>query len=108
MALAGGKTTEGQGHAPAQTAHRIAEGVAIDTPLPADVWRSFIIVRDLGPSLAFWRNALGLDLNYDIEVIVVACEFSRGDAGNAGAAGAARLGIEHAQDFCGSHLGSFV
>ena len=37
-----------------------------------------------------------------------ACEIPRGDAGNAGAAGPARLGIEHAQDFCGSHFGSFV
>jgi len=54
--------------ATSQSERRAIEGVEIEASLPTDVRRASIVVRDMETSLAFWRDALGLELNYDAEV----------------------------------------
>lgn len=43
---------------------------AVDTAsrAPTDIRRTTIIVRDMDRSLAFWRDTLGMKMNYDTEV----------------------------------------
>ena len=55
----------------ASLAHGPATGAPLpeDERIPVDVRRTTLIVRDVDRSLAFWRDALGLQVVYD-EVIV--------------------------------------
>ncbi|WP_336986760.1 VOC family protein [Altererythrobacter aquiaggeris] len=64
-----------------QSDRRAMEGVQSDAPLPTDVRRATIIVRDMDRSLAFWRDALGLELNYDIEVTLSGVNLPVGEPG---------------------------
>lgn len=52
----------------AQAANRAMEGVEIGERLPTDVRRISMIVRDMEASLAFYRDVLGLEVNYDTVV----------------------------------------
>lgn len=64
-----------------QSEIRAMDGVEIGSPLPTDVRRASIIVRDMDKSLAFWRDALGLELNYDIEVTLSGVNLPVGEPG---------------------------
>lgn len=64
-----------------QSERRAMVGVDTSTPLPTDVRRASIIVRDMDKSLAFWRDALGLELNYDIEITLSGVNLPVGEPG---------------------------
>ncbi|WP_298308591.1 VOC family protein [uncultured Erythrobacter sp.] len=51
-----------------QATIRAMEGVDITERLPTDVRRASIIVRDMERSLEFYRDVLGMEVNYDTEV----------------------------------------
>lgn len=51
-----------------QALERKMEGVEISGRIPTDIRRASIVVRDMEGSLAFYRDILGLEVNYDTEV----------------------------------------
>jgi len=51
-----------------QTANRAMDGVDIEDRLPTDIRRASIVVRDMENSLVFYRDVLGLEVNYDTVV----------------------------------------
>lgn len=67
--------------AASQSESRAMEGVETDGTIPTDVRRASIIVRDMDKSLAFWRDALGLELNYDVEVELSGVNLPVGEPG---------------------------
>ena len=70
-------TTEGS----AQTANRAMDGVEIQGRIPTDVRRVSIIVRDMEKSLEFYRDALGMEVNYDTEVELSGVNLPVGEPG---------------------------
>ncbi|MEE4349062.1 MAG: VOC family protein [Pacificimonas sp.] len=52
----------------AQAEKRAIDGVMTDGSIPTDVRRVSIVVRDMDRSLAFYRDVVGLEVNYDAEV----------------------------------------
>jgi len=48
-----------------QAANRAMEGVEIEGRLPTDIRRASMVVRDMEKSLEFYRDVLGLEVNYD-------------------------------------------
>lgn len=67
--------------APSQSERRAMDGVDTSVPLPTDVRRASIVVRDMDRSLAFWRDALGLEVNYDVEVELSGVNLPVGEPG---------------------------
>lgn len=67
----------------AQTAPKVAAGVtAPKTPLPTDVRRLTILVRDLDKSLKLYRDVIGLAVNYDQRLTVSGVALPAGVPGN--------------------------
>jgi catechol 2,3-dioxygenase-like lactoylglutathione lyase family enzyme len=64
-----------------QTANRAMEGVEIGDRLPTDIRRVSIIVRDMENSLAFYRDVLGMEINYDTEVELSGVNLPVGEPG---------------------------
>lgn len=92
--LAGCAVSFGDRTVASTAAPRAAPGVAAPAArVPTDVRRTTFIVRDMERSLRFWRDALGLQVNYDTVVT------TSGVALPAGAPGAkARLVLLNAND----------
>ncbi len=65
-----------------QTANRAMDGVEIEARLPTDVRRVSIVVRDMEKSLAFYRDALGMEINYDTEVELSGVNLPVGEPGS--------------------------
>lgn len=83
IATAGCATTSSSDTAmtDSQSDRRAMAGVAADARVPTDVRRATFIVRDMDKSLAFWRDALGLELNYDIVVPLSGVNLPLGEPG---------------------------
>lgn len=64
-----------------QATNRAMEGVDITRPLPTDVRRASIIVRDMEKSLEFYRDVLGLEVNYDTVVELSGVNLPVGEPG---------------------------
>ena len=64
-----------------QTVSRAMDGVEIDARLPTDVRRVSIIVRDMEKSLEFYRDALGMEINYDTVVELSGVNLPVGEPG---------------------------
>lgn len=64
-----------------QTKARAMDGVAIDAPIPTDIRRASIVVRDMEKSLAFYRDVLGLEVNYDTEIVLSGVNLPVGQPG---------------------------
>jgi len=64
-----------------QAADRAMEGVDITKRLPTDVRRASIIVRDMDKSLEFYRDVLGLEVNYDTVVELSGVNLPVGEPG---------------------------
>ena len=65
----------------AQTANRAMDGVEIEGRIPTDVRRVSIIVRDMEKSLEFYRDALGMEINYDTVVELSGVNLPVGEPG---------------------------
>ena len=87
--LAGCMTANADGSAPAGSLR------SVDTSerVPTDVRRTTIIVRDMERSLAFWRDVLGLKVNYDTGVTLSGVALPVGQPGTK-----ARLVLLNAND----------
>lgn len=64
-----------------QTANRAMEGVDITERLPTDIRRASIVVRDMDRSLEFYRDVLGLEINYDTVVELSGVNLPVGEPG---------------------------
>ncbi|WP_432201122.1 VOC family protein [Erythrobacter sp. W53] len=64
-----------------QAANRAMEGVDVSERLPTDVRRASIVVRDMEGSLAFYRDVLGLEVNYDTVVELSGVNLPVGEPG---------------------------
>ncbi|WP_298468701.1 VOC family protein [uncultured Erythrobacter sp.] len=73
-------STEDEGSS--QTANRAMEGVEIEARLPTDVRRVSIVVRDMEKSLEFYRDALGMEINYDTVVELSGVNLPVGEPGS--------------------------
>ncbi len=73
--------SEEQDKGSAQAANRAMEGVAIDGRLPTDIRRASIVVRDMERSLEFYRDVLGLEVNYDTVVELSGVNLPVGEPG---------------------------
>ena len=60
--------------APARTT---ATPIAASADIPTDIRRTTVIVRDMDRSLALWRDALGLEINYDAPMNVSGPAFTQ-------------------------------
>lgn len=65
-----------------QTANRAMDGVEIEERIPTDVRRVSIVVRDMEKSLEFYRDALGMEINYDTEVELSGVNLPVGEPGS--------------------------
>ncbi|MDJ0643185.1 MAG: VOC family protein [Erythrobacter sp.] len=75
-----GPTEEVEGSS--QAANRAMDGVEIDTRLPTDVRRVSIVVRNMEKSLEFYRDALGMEINYDTVVELSGVNLPVGEPGS--------------------------
>ncbi len=73
-------STEDEGSS--QTAKRAMDGVEIEARLPTDVRRVSIVVRDMEKSLEFYRDALGMEINYDTVVELSGVNLPVGEPGS--------------------------
>lgn len=64
-----------------QTAAMAMDGVEIAERLPTDIRRASIVVRDMENSLAFYRDVLGLEVNYDTVVELSGVNLPVGEPG---------------------------
>ncbi len=78
-----------------QTAQPAGSLSAVDTKdrAPTDIRRTTIIVRDMDRSLAFWRDTLGMKMNYDTQVELSGVNLPLGEPGSK-----ARLVLLNAND----------
>ncbi|WFL76347.1 VOC family protein [Altererythrobacter arenosus] len=76
-----------------QSERRAMDGVAIEERIPTDVRRLTVIVRSMNRSLAFYRDVLGLKVNYDTEVTLSGVNLPVGEPGTR-----ARLVLLNAND----------
>lgn len=67
--------------ASSQGERRAMDGVDVSERIPTDVRRLTIIVRDMDRSLAFYRDVLGLKMNYDAEVTMSGVNLPVGEPG---------------------------
>lgn len=72
-------STEDEGSS--QTANRAMDGVEIKARLPTDVRRVSIVARDMEKSLEFYRDALGMEINYDTVVELSGVNLPVGEPG---------------------------
>ncbi len=72
---------EGEAEGSRQAANRAMEGVAIEGRLPTDIRRASIVVRDMDKSLEFYRDVLGLEVNYDTVVELSGVNLPVGEPG---------------------------
>ena len=79
--------------AAAPVQNRSLQSVSADGSVPTDVRRTTIIVRDMERSLAFWRDVLGLRVNYDTGVELSGVNLPVGEPGTQ-----ARLVLLNAND----------
>ena len=79
---AGTESPTGEADGSSQTANRAMDGVEIAARIPTDVRRVSIIVRDMEKSLAFYRDALGMEINYDTEVELSGVNLPVGEPGS--------------------------
>jgi len=73
--------SEGEPAGSPQTANRAMEGVEIEARIPTDVRRVSIIARDMDKSLEFYRDALGMEVNYDTVVELSGVNLPVGEPG---------------------------
>lgn len=74
------QTADSAGSSP-QTVARAMEGVETDGTLPTDIRRASIVVRDMENSLVFYRDVLGLEVNYDTVVELSGVNLPVGEPG---------------------------
>lgn len=65
-----------------QAANRAMEGVETDGSIPTDIRRASIVVRDMEKSLEFYREVLGLEVNYDTVVELSGVNLPVGEPGS--------------------------